>query len=65
MDEAYIQYDLFTDPAEAERERRLQEAALEIKKKYGRNAMIRGMDLQKEGTAIMRNQQIGGHKSGE
>lgn len=65
LDEAYMQYDLFTDPAEAERERRLQEAALEIKKKYGRNAMIRGMDLQKEGTAIMRNQQIGGHKSGE
>lgn len=65
LDEAYIQYDLFIDPEEAERERKLQEAALEIKKKFGKNAMIRGMDLQEEGTAMMRNRQIGGHKSGE
>lgn len=65
LDEAYMQYDLFTDPEEAERERRLQKATLEIKKKFGRNAIVRGMDLQEEGTAIMRNRQIGGHKSGE
>lgn len=65
LDEAYMQYDLFTDPEEAERERRLQKAALEIKKKFGKNAIVRGMDLQEEGTAIMRNRQIGGHKSGE
>lgn len=65
LDEAYMQYDLFTAPEEAERERRLQKAALEIKKKFGKNAIVRGMDLQEEGTAIMRNRQIGGHKSGE
>lgn len=65
LDEAYMQYDLFTDPEEAERERKLQEAALEIKKKFGKNAIVRGMDLQEEGTAMMRNRQIGGHKSGE
>lgn len=65
LDEAYMQYDLFTDPEEAERERRLQKATLEIKKKFGKNAIVRGMDLQEEGTAIMRNRQIGGHKSGE
>lgn len=65
LDEAYVQYNLFTDPEEAERERKLQEAALEIKKKYGKNAIVRGMDLQEEGTAIIRNRQIGGHKSGE
>lgn len=65
LDEAYMQYDLFTDPEEAEREKKLQETALEIKKKFGKNAIVRGMDLQEEGTAIMRNRQIGGHKSGE
>lgn len=65
LDEAYMQYDLFTDPEEAERERKLQEAALKIKRKFGKNAIVRGMDLQEEATAIMRNRQIGGHKSGE
>lgn len=64
-DEAYEQYDLFTDFAEMERDRKLQKAALEIKKKYGRNALVRGMDLQEAGTTIERNRQIGGHKSGE
>lgn len=65
IDEAYEQYNLFTDPAEVERERKLQKAALEIKKKFGKNALVRGMDLQEEGTAMERNRQIGGHKSGE
>ncbi len=65
MDEAYEQYDLFTDPAELERDRKLQKAALEIKKKFGNNALVRGMDLQEAGTTIERNRQIGGHKSGE
>ena len=64
-DEAYEQYDLFTDFAEVERDRKLQKAALEIKKKYGKNALVRGMDLQEAGTTIERNRQIGGHKSGE
>lgn len=65
MNEAYEQYDLFTDYAEVERDRKLQKAALEIKGKYGNNALVRGMDLQKAGTTRERNQQIGGHKSGE
>lgn len=65
MDEAYIQYDLFTDYKELERDRKLQKAVLEIKRRFGKNALIRGMDLQEEGTAIERNRQIGGHKSGE
>ena len=65
MDEAYEQYDLFTDPAELERDRKLQKAALEIKKRFGNNALVRGMDLQEGGTTIERNRQIGGHKSGE
>ena len=65
MDEAYEQYDLFTDPVELERDRKLQKAALDIKKKFGNNALVRGMDLQEAGTTIERNRQIGGHKSGE
>ncbi len=64
-EEDYEQYDLFTDHEAVERERKLQKAALEIKKKYGKNALVRGMDLQEAGTALERNRQIGGHKSGE
>jgi DNA polymerase V len=65
MDEAYEQYDLFTDYVQLERERKLQQAALEIKRRFGKNALVRGMDLQEAGTTLERNQQIGGHKSGE
>lgn len=65
IDEAYEQYDLFTDYESLERDKKLQQAALEIKKKFGKNALVRGMDLQEEGTAMERNKQIGGHKSGE
>ncbi len=64
-DESYEQYDLFTNFAEVERDKKLQKAALEIKKKFGNNAIVRGMDLQEAGTTRERNKQIGGHKSGE
>ncbi len=65
MDEAYQQYDLFIDPAELEREHKMQKAMLDIKKKFGKNAILKGMNLQKEATTMERNRQIGGHKSGE
>ncbi len=65
MEEGYEQYDFFTDYVALEREKRLQKTALEIKRRFGKNALVRGMDLLEEGTAIERNQQIGGHKSGE
>ena len=65
VSEVYEQYDLFTDYAVIERGRKLQKAALEIKRRFGKNALIRGMDLQRAGTTVERNQQIGGHKSGE
>ncbi|MDL2302475.1 DNA repair protein [Lachnospiraceae bacterium OttesenSCG-928-D06] len=64
MDAAYEQYDLFTDYEKLERDRKLQKATLEIKKKFGSNALVRGMDLLEAGTARERNKQIGGHKSG-
>ena len=68
------QLDLFTDYAvldaqrEAEakalaEERRLQLATLKIKKKYGKNAILKGMNLEDGATTISRNRQIGGHKA--
>ena len=43
------------------KERRMQEAVLHIREKYGKNALLRGTDLQEGATGIERNQQIGGH----
>lgn len=65
VDETYEQYDLFCDAAELERERKMQKAMLEIKGKFGKNAILKGMNLQKGATAMERNRQIGGHRSGE
>lgn len=65
VDEMYQQYDLFTDPAELEREHKIQKAMLDIKKKFGKNAILKGMNLEEKATTVERNRQIGGHKSGE
>jgi nucleotidyltransferase/DNA polymerase involved in DNA repair len=64
IDEIYKQYDLFTDPTEMEKEYKIQKAMLDIKDKYGKNAILKGMNLQKGATTMQRNRQIGGHKSG-
>lgn len=64
VDEVYRQYDLFTDPEELEKELQLQKAMLGLKEKYGKNAILKGMNLQESATTVERNQQIGGHKSG-
>ena len=45
------------------KERRLQEAMLAVKKRYGKNAMLKGMNLQEGATAMERNNQIGGHRA--
>lgn len=65
----YEQIDLFTNYEELNKNRkkeadelRIQKAMIDIKQKYGKNAIIKGMNLQKEGTTIERNGQIGGHK---
>ena len=50
---------------EREKERRLQEASIKIKKKYGNNAILKGMNLEEGATTIERNKSIGGHKSGD
>ena len=48
---------------ELEREQKMQTAMLNIKKKFGKNAILRGMNLEEGATAKDRNQQIGGHKA--
>lgn len=74
LGETFEQLDLFTDyaalqaerernQAELERERRMQETMLTIKKKFGKNAILKGMNLEEGATAKDRNAQIGGHKA--
>ena len=70
------QLDLFTDyealekqraeeQAADEKERRMQQTTLLIQQKYGKNAVLKGMNFLEGGTTIERNAQIGGHRSGE
>ena len=70
----FVQLDIFTDfeaeekkqqaeSAGLEREKKLQKATLEIKKKFGKNAILKAMDLEDGATARNRNLQIGGHRS--
>ena len=72
--DTFEQMDLFTDYAkreaeekkeqqELEKEKKLQRAMLDIKKKYGKNAVLKGMNLQEGATARNRNGQIGGHRA--
>ena len=74
QEETFEQLDLFTDyaalekqkqqeEAVLERERKMQEAMLDIKKKFGKNAILKGMNLQEGATARDRNSRIGGHKA--
>lgn len=72
--EQYEQLDLFTDyearakeqekeAAELAREKNMQKAVLDIKKKFGKNAVLKGMNLEEGATAKDRNSQIGGHRA--
>ena len=70
-----MQLDFFTDPTEEEKrkqteeaadakERKLQLAALAVHGKYGKNALLKAMNLQEGATARQRNMQVGGHRAG-
>jgi DNA polymerase V len=72
--DTFEQLDLFTDyaalqkkqeeeEAALERERKMQKAMLDIKKKFGKNAILRGMNLEDGAMTVERNKQIGGHKA--
>ena len=58
-----IQLGLFEEPVDTERERSRQEAILAIRRKFGKNAILKGMNFEDGATARDRNQQIGGHKA--
>ena len=63
--------DLFAPPEEdvniakvdETKDRQLQQAILSIKRKYGKNKLLKGRDLEEGATAVERNNQIGGHKA--
>ncbi len=70
-----VQLDLFTDYEQANREReererelrrerKLQQTVLQIKKRFGKNAILKGLNFDEGATAIERNRQIGGHSAG-
>lgn len=63
--EGYRQYDLFTSPADLDRENSLQKAMIQIKKRYGKNAIVKGLNLEEGATTMERNRQVGGHRSGD
>jgi DNA polymerase V len=62
-----VQLDFFSEeasePSCAEREEKKQQAILDIKRKFGKNAIMRGLNLEEGATARDRNEQIGGHKA--
>lgn len=73
-DDTFEQYDLFTDyklkeemkkkqKEDEEKEHSLQNTILNIKNRFGKNAVLKGMNFEEGGTTIERNNQIGGHKS--
>lgn len=73
-EEAPVQLDFFSDPAAQEkkreeeraaeeREHRLQQATLKLKARFGKNAVLKGMNFLEGGTTIERNGQIGGHRA--
>ena len=62
LDECFEQYNFFVDPSIMERDRQITRSVNQIKARYGKNAIIKGMDLYEAGNSITRNAQIGGHK---
>ena len=60
-DEGCEGYDLFTNFDEIKKEKKIESAVLDIKARFGKNAVLRGMDLLDGATAITRNKLIGGH----
>ena len=57
------QYDLFTDLKDVEKEKKLRDSIIKIHDRYGKNSVLKGMDLKENATARERNKQIGGHNS--
>lgn len=62
-DIGFAQMDLFSSTEQSEKEQKLQDALLDMRKKYGKNAVLKGTNLLEGATMIDRNGQIGGHKA--
>lgn len=65
LDEKYEQYNLFNDVEEIKKEKSIEKTINNIKRKYGKNSILRGTDLLDGATGRKRNTLIGGHNSGE
>ena len=63
LDEYYETYDLFSNIDDLEEEKRLQEAIIDIKKHFGKNAVLKGMNKLEKATTEKRNLLIGGHNA--
>ena len=63
IDEINEQYDLFTDLAKVQKQKKITKSVVELHDRYGKNAVLKGIDLLKNATQKDRNNQIGGHKS--
>lgn len=62
-DQGIFQTDFFTDTTKLEKEKNLQETMLELKKKFGKNAVLKGTNYLDGATMRDRNGRIGGHKA--
>jgi len=62
-DEIYEQFDLFADQEDIEKEKRVQEALIHIRNKYGKNAVLKGMNFYEKATQRKRNGLVGGHNA--
>lgn len=58
-------YDIFTDLADVEKEKKLLKSILSLKDKFGKNSVLKALDIDEKATIIERNKMIGGHNSGE
>jgi len=65
MPEDFAEFDLFADLEQTKKEARALDAVMKVKHKYGKNAVLRGIDLKSEATARVRNKLIGGHNGCE
>ena len=60
-----MQFSFFNDNLKYEREKRLVKSVIGLQDKYGKNAVLKGLDLCDNATQVERNRMIGGHSSGE
>ncbi len=63
VDDNFEQYSFFVDPTIMEKDRNISQSVNALKSKFGKNAVLKGTDLQDAATTIERNAQIGGHKA--